>query len=186
MRIIVGRFKGKKIEAPRGVLSRPPLAIIRESIFNMLGPAIEGGRVLDLFAGSGSLGIEAISRGAREAHFVDSAGRCVAMIGRNAEHLGISGQCRITRKDVIDFIRAWRGDPYDVVFVDPPFLSGHADRVVKGLQYSQLTAPGSTVIARTHWREEIDVPEGYSVIKRRKFGESVVLFLSAVETEAAT
>ena len=75
MKIIGGKFKGRVIEAPRGLLSRPPLAIIRESVFNIMGPEAEGKAVLDLFSGSGSLGIEALSRGASRVHFVDSSPR---------------------------------------------------------------------------------------------------------------
>ena len=178
MRIIVGKFKGMTIEAPRGVLSRPPLAIIRESIFNIFGPDIEGKSILDLYAGSGSLGIEAISRGASKAHFVDSARRCVDMIRRNVQKLGISDACTVSRQDVVKFIRGWQGEGFDLVFVDPPFLSGRLGEVLVFLGTSKIVKDGTQVVARSHWREDVPIPQGYAVVKRRKFGENVVIFLT--------
>ena len=177
MRIIVGKLKGSTIEAPRGVLSRPPLAIIRESVFNILADSVEGMRVLDLFAGSGSLGIEALSRGAGQAHFVDSSGRSVDMIERNIKKLGVSDDCRVSRLDSMDFVRSWKGEPFDIVFVDPPFLSGLVDDVLAGLTASPVLSPGAIVVLRTHWRENPVIPEALAEMKRRKFGESVVRFL---------
>jgi 16S rRNA (guanine966-N2)-methyltransferase len=181
MRIVVGKFKGMSIEAPRGLLSRPPLAIIRESIFNIIGPSLDGKRLLDLFAGSGSLGIEALSRGAASVHFVDSSKRCVRMIARNAKKLGISDICTLIQQDAVDFVNEWRGEAFDVVFVDPPFLSGKVAEVLAALRTSEAAVEGTLVVARLHWREEGPVPETYSLVRRRKFGESVVLFLKAAQ-----
>jgi 16S rRNA (guanine966-N2)-methyltransferase len=181
MRIVVGKFKGMSIEAPRGLLSRPPLAIIRESIFNILGPSIEGKNLLDLFAGSGSLGFEALSRGATGAHFVDSSRRCISMIARNSGKLGVSDICTMTQQDAVDFVRQWQGEPFDVIFVDPPFLSGKVAEILTALPASQAAADGTLVVARLHWREEGPVPETYSLLRRRKFGESVVLFLKSAQ-----
>ena len=177
MRIIGGRLKGREVEAPRGVLSRPPLSIIRESVFNILGQSVEGKRVLDLFAGSGSLGIEAISRGAAEVQFVDSARRCAEMIGRNTRGLGIAEACRIARQDAAEFVRTSKDAPFDLVFVDPPFLSGKAGEVLAALVAASLLSDATVTIVRTHWRERVDLPTELEVTKRRKFGDSVVAFL---------
>jgi len=177
MRIIGGRLKGRTVEAPRGVLSRPPLSVIRESIFNILGGSTAGGRVLDLFAGSGSLGIEAISRGAGEAHFVDSARRCAEMIERNARSLGISDVCKIVRQDALEFVRAWRGGPFDIVFMDPPFLSGRVEETLGAFDGSGLVSDRTVVIVRIHWREHPGIPPAFQIARQRKFGDSVVLFL---------
>jgi 16S rRNA (guanine966-N2)-methyltransferase len=177
MRIIGGRHKGMTIEAPRGLLSRPPLAIIRESVFNILGDWIVGKSVLDLFAGSGSLGIEALSRDAREAHFVDNAKRCVEMVRRNLEKLGMSRVSSITRGNALDFVRSRDVSPFDLVFVDPPFFSGETTGVLAALPESGLLSDNAVVIARHHRREEIHIPESYRLLKKRKFGESVVVFL---------
>lgn len=185
MRIIGGRLKGRTVEAPRGVLSRPPLSVIRESIFNILGESTQGGRILDLFAGSGSLGIEAISRGAGEVHFVDSARRCAEMIERNARSLGISDVSRVVRQDALEFVRAWRGAPFDIVFMDPPFLSGRVEEALQAFDGSGLVSDRTVVIVRVHWREHPAIPSVFQVTRQRKFGDSVVLFLKNAGQGAA-
>ena len=177
MRIIGGRLKGREVEAPRGVLSRPPLSIIRESVFNILGQSLEGKRVLDLFAGSGSLGIEAISRGAAEVQFVDSARRCAQMIERNTGGLGIGAVCRIARQDAAEFVRGSKDSPFDLVFVDPPFLSGKAEEVLGALAVSGLVSDATVTIVRTHWRERINLPPELQITRQRKFGDSIVAFV---------
>jgi 16S rRNA (guanine966-N2)-methyltransferase len=165
------------IEAPRGVLSRPPLAITRESIFNTIGEGIAGKSVLDLFAGSGSLGIESLSRGARSAHFVDSARRCVGIISRNLRNLGVEDVCQLARTDALTFTKDWAGEAFDFVFVDPPFLSDRAQQVLSALCTSAAAGAGTLVIIRSHWRQSLVMPPCFTILKRRKFGESVVHFL---------
>ncbi len=177
MKISAGRFKGVSIQAPRGLLSRPPLAIIRESIFNIIGRRIEGKSVLDLFAGSGSLGIEALSRGASEVHFVDQSRRCVEMIQRNLNSLGIGSCCNVIRGDAIEFVGNWSGSAFDIIFIDPPFLSGQVARTLNVLEDSRAAGNESLIVGRLHWREEFPVSKRYDVVRRRKFGESVVIFL---------
>jgi 16S rRNA (guanine(966)-N(2))-methyltransferase RsmD len=179
MRIIVGKFKGMTIEAPRGLLSRPPLAVIRESVFNIIGPSVNGKGVLDLFAGSGSLGIEALSRGADRVQFVDSSRRSVEMINRNVEKLGVAESCTVTRDESLGFIRKYDGQPFGLVFVDPPFLSGKVAETLAALHTSGAISEHTMVVARVHWREQFPLPETYSLVKKRKFGESVVFFLIA-------
>ncbi|MGD9141621.1 MAG: 16S rRNA (guanine(966)-N(2))-methyltransferase RsmD [bacterium] len=177
MKIIGGKFKGRAIEAPRGLLSRPPLAIIRESVFNIMGQDMEGKTVLDLFSGSGSLGIEAISRGASRVHFVDASPRSVKMIRRNAEVLGITGASVIVRDDAAGFVQAWNGGGFDIVFIDPPFLSGKAGPVLSAMQTSSAVSGGSTVVLRLHRREALDMPSVFRVFKERRFGENLILFI---------
>jgi 16S rRNA (guanine966-N2)-methyltransferase len=177
MRITGGNLRGRVVEAPRGVLSRPPLSIIRESIFNSIGESIGGKRVLDLFAGSGSLGIEAISRGASHVDFVDSARRCAEMIERNARNLGIEGQCTVTRQDAAEFVRSAGGGTFDFIFVDPPFLSGRVEQVLAAADGAGILGEGGLLVARIHWREHLEVPGGVRVSRTRKFGDSLVLFI---------
>ncbi len=177
MRIIGGKYKGMNIEAPRGLLSRPPLALIRESVFNILGEWVAGKSMLDLFAGSGSVGIEALSRGAAHLHYVDNAGRCVGMARRNLEKLGISGVAVVTRQNAVDFIRSWQGPCFDLIFVDPPFLSGRVEEVLACLPAANILSEGGVLICRYHRREDVPVPGGLEMFKKRKFGENIVVFL---------
>lgn len=175
MKIIAGKFKGARIQAPRGLLSRPPLAVMREAIFNIVGRQIEGKRILDLFAGSGSLGIEALSRGASQVHFVDISRRCIEMIKRNLLRLNISSVCDVTRKDAVEFVRSWAGDPFDIVFIDPPFFSGKVAQTLDALRSSGAARGNSLFVARLHWREEFPISDSFELLRRRKFGESVIL-----------
>lgn len=178
MKIIGGKLKGRAIEAPRGLLSRPPLAIIRESVFNILGQEMGEKTVLDLFAGSGSLGFEALSRGALRVHFVDAASRSVKMMERNAKALDVAEACVVARGDAAGFVQAWNSDAFDVIFVDPPFLSGKVAPVLAAMQTSPAVSGRTTVVVRVHRRETLEVPVPFRVVKVRRFGESLVFFMT--------
>jgi 16S rRNA (guanine966-N2)-methyltransferase len=122
VRVVAGAYRGRRIEAPRGRTTRPTSDRVREALFSILGP-IDGVRVLDLYAGAGALGIEALSRGAAEAVFVDSDVRAVATIKANLEALG--AQARVHRRDAFSWLgTAARGEEaFDLVFADPPYSS---------------------------------------------------------------
>lgn len=118
MRIVAGKFKGRRLSAPAGRATRPTADRVREALFSILGP-LDGQRVLDLFAGSGALGIEALSRGAAAAVFVDSDQRAVAAIRRNLDALG--AEAAVHRRDALAFLRGQRDGSFDLVFLDPPY-----------------------------------------------------------------
>jgi 16S rRNA (guanine966-N2)-methyltransferase len=141
VRVVAGAYRGRRIEAPQGRATRPTSDRVREALFSILGP-IEGVRVLDLFAGSGALGIEALSRGAAEAVFVDSDARAVAAVRRNVDALG--ADAAVYRRDAF----AWLGGAsgaFDLVFADPPYSS--ASRTAGRL--SELLPPLLTDISLT-------------------------------------
>jgi 16S rRNA (guanine966-N2)-methyltransferase len=141
VRVVAGAYRGRRIEAPQGRATRPTSDRVREALFSILGP-IEGVRVLDLFAGSGALGIEALSRGAAEAVFVDSDARAAAAVRRNLDALG--AEAAVYRRDAF----AWLGAPsgaFDLVFADPPYSS--ASRTAGRL--SELLPPLLTDISLT-------------------------------------
>lgn len=120
MRIVAGSFKGRRLHAPAGASTRPTADRVREALFSILG-TLDGERVLDLFAGSGALGIEALSRGAAEAIFVDSDSRAVAAIRRNLDAVGVESSVR--RRDALAYLRDASERPFDLVFLDPPYSS---------------------------------------------------------------
>jgi 16S rRNA (guanine966-N2)-methyltransferase len=120
VRVVAGEFRGRRLHAPAGSSTRPTADRVREALFSILGP-LDGLRVLDLFAGSGALGIEALSRGAREAVFVDSDSRAIAAIRRNLEAVG--SDAPVHRRDALAYLRNASGGPYDLVFLDPPYSS---------------------------------------------------------------
>jgi 16S rRNA (guanine966-N2)-methyltransferase len=122
VRVIAGRYGGRRLGAPRGAATRPTGDRVREALFSLLGP-LDGLAVLDLFAGSGALGIEALSRGAARATFVDSAPAAVAAVRANLEAIGAGEDADVRRQDARAYLRAARGggQQYDLVFLDPPY-----------------------------------------------------------------
>jgi 16S rRNA (guanine966-N2)-methyltransferase len=138
MRVVAGRLGGRRIEPPRGRDTRPTSERVREALFSILGPAVEGACVLDLYAGSGALGIEALSRGAASATFVDSAPRAVAAVRRNLESLGL--EAAVERVSVASYLKR-ASARFDLVFLDPPYSS--ASREAKELS-NRLAAVLST------------------------------------------
>jgi 16S rRNA (guanine966-N2)-methyltransferase len=120
VRVVAGDFKGRRLHAPAGRSTRPTADRVREALFSILGP-LGGECVLDLFAGSGALGIEALSRGAGEAVFVDSDTRAIAAIRRNLEAIGVDAT--VVRRDALAYLRDASERPYDLVFLDPPYSS---------------------------------------------------------------
>lgn len=123
MRIIAGRLRRKTLKAPKGNLTRPTSDRTREAIFSMLEARydLEGVRVLDLFAGTGALGLEAISRGAELATFVESSGPVLKYTRHNAEHLGVTDYCWFLRADALAYMDRYQGSAWDIVFADPPY-----------------------------------------------------------------
>jgi 16S rRNA (guanine966-N2)-methyltransferase len=120
VRVIAGEYKGRRLSTPAGAATRPTADRVREALFSILGP-LDGERVLDLFAGSGALGIEALSRGAQSAVFVDSDRRAIVAIRRNLEAIGVSAGVR--RRDALAYLRDASERPFDLVFLDPPYSS---------------------------------------------------------------
>lgn len=123
MRIIAGKLRRRPIRAPKGFVTRPSTDRTREALFNLVESRLDlaDARVLDLYAGSGALGLEAISRGAREAVFVESNPRILSVARENAESLGVSDACRFVRNDASRFVATFRGEPFDLILADPPY-----------------------------------------------------------------
>src|SRR3984885_12266790 len=126
VRVVAGRFGGRSLVAPRGHATRPTSDRVREALFSILGEAVVGARVLDLFAGSGALAVESLSRGASEAVLVDSSAAAVAAIRRNLSAVGVDAQVR--RQDVLRYLEGARRDArqHDMVFLDPPYRRARA------------------------------------------------------------
>jgi 16S rRNA (guanine966-N2)-methyltransferase len=180
VRVIAGSRKGHKLSAPRGLDTRPTSDRVRENVFNLVGP-LDGARVLDLFAGSGALGIEALSRGAASAVFVERDGEAVRTIERNLDRLRLTG-ARVVHGDVVRTIaeEATAGAKYDLVLVDPPYemLTEIQPRLARRLP-SLLAADGLLVV-ETDVRVEPELP--LSVRTSRKYGQTrVTLFEAAAE-----
>lgn len=175
MRVIAGSVKGRSLKAPRGLVTRPTADRVRQSIFDMLAFRSEAASVLDLFAGSGAMGIEALSRGAGRAVFVDKNAEALKAIEENLRKCGFERQARIERGDFRTALRrlAVSGERFDLVFIDPPYEGGVRDEAMLGA--GQVLAPGGYVVVETASTEEHPaVPDGWALEVERKFGRTVV------------
>jgi 16S rRNA (guanine966-N2)-methyltransferase len=177
MRIVAGRLRGRTIAAPAGTAVRPTADRVREAVFNVLahGAAeIEGARVLDAFAGSGALGLEALSRGAAFATFIDSSAEAIAACRANAEALGVARDSRFIRADAIQPPRADR--PCDLVFLDPPYRSGLAATALTQLAEAGWIAPGAVIVVELGG--PFAAPEGFTLTDERRYGRTRIAFLT--------
>jgi len=174
MRVIAGSRKGHKLAAPRGLDTRPTSDRVRENIFNLVGP-VDGAKVLDLFAGSGALGIEALSRGAASAVFVENDADAVRTIERNLDHLRLTG-ARVVHGDVIGTI-AREATKYDLVLVDPPYemLTEIQPRLARHLP--PLLAADGLLVVETDARSEPELP--LPLRTSRKYGQTRVTLFEA-------
>lgn len=170
MRVTGGLDRGRKLRAPRGATTRPTSAKVREAIFNILGPPPEG-PVLDLFAGTGALGIEALSRGATAAYFVERDGRALAALQRNLKDLGFASKARIVGRDARIAVRqlAAEGQRFGWVFADPPYASGEAAGVLAELSGQGVLECGAVVVMEHDKRHLPPDSSGDLVLADRRF-----------------
>lgn len=185
MRIVGGQYKGREIAAPPGRDTRPTSDRARESLFNILAhaawsPGIEGRRVLDLFAGSGALGLEAMSRGAIFALFVETDSAARGAIRDNIEMLGLFGTTRIHRRDATDLglKPAGLGDPFDLVFLDPPYGKGLGERAMAGLGEGGWITPQAVIMLEVGADETPSLP-AFEILDERDYGAAKILFLKS-------
>ena len=172
MRIVAGRWGGRRLTTPRGDAVRPTADRVREALFSILGEKVEGARVLDLFAGSGALGLEALSRGAAEATFVDSAAASVAAVRANLEAVG--GEAEVRRADALRFLRAATGETrhYDLVLLDPPYRL--AERLGRELSEALpgVLAPDALVVSESDRRAPL--PLDLPLRDERRYGDTLI------------
>jgi len=180
MRIISGIAKGHRLFAPPGLNTRPTADAVRESFFNIIQnlTALDGCAVLDLFAGSGAVGIEALSRGAREAVFVDSSAKSLAVIKRNLEKTGLSAKARVIRSDALAAVKSLNGAKFDLIYIDPPYETGLWLNALKCIaDYGLLAQEGiaaAETAADTTDEETKDLP--LELFKTAKYSSARILF----------
>jgi 16S rRNA (guanine966-N2)-methyltransferase len=166
VRVVAGEFRGRRLAAPRGARTRPTADRVREALFSMLGD-VSGARVLDLYAGSGALGIEALSRGAESAVFVERDPRAVAAIGRNLESLGLEQE--VVRQDAVRFLARTEG-MFDLVFCDPPYDS--ASRLAGPLteHLPDVTSEDARIVTESDKRNPLELP--FPLVTERTYGDT--------------
>lgn len=182
MRIVAGRFRGRALQAPDDMSIRPTSDRVRESIFNILlhGVAdfsLAGARVIDLFAGTGALGIEAVSRGAKYCLFVEDAPEARALIRKNVEALGLTGETRIFRRDATDLGPAGNMEPYSLAFLDPPYGKGLGEKALAILAEGKWLTPGAVLVLEERAGLAVGIPAAFTVVDVRTYGDTDIRFL---------
>jgi len=181
VRIVAGRFKGAALAAPKSQATRPTSDRLRETVFNILAHGLdvdlEGLRVLDLFAGTGALGFEALSRGARHCTFIEEGAEARGIIRRNMESLGLNGVAKIFRRDATRLGGAGTIEPFDLVFADPPYDKGLGEKALASAAAGGWLKPGAVCVLEERASADIEVPDGFTERDRRQAGDSQVVFL---------
>ncbi|TYP00308.1 16S rRNA (guanine(966)-N(2))-methyltransferase RsmD [Geothermobacter ehrlichii] len=182
MRVISGTARGHRLATFTGRDVRPTPDRVREAVFNMLASRLDSFddcRVLDLFAGSGAMGIEALSRGAREALFIDNGATAARIVGKNLAHCRMSDRGRLLRADVVKSLGRLAGEKYDLIFMDPPYHSGLAERVLQQLAEADLLAEAGLIVVETDRKEPpTGAPLRLQRLLERRFGRVRIEFFT--------
>jgi 16S rRNA (guanine966-N2)-methyltransferase len=183
MRIVGGKLRSRALAGPKSQSVRPTSDRTREALFNILthayGDPVTGVRVLDLFAGTGALGIEAISRGAAFALFVDEGVEARALLRQNIETLGLGGVTRIFRRDATRLGPAHPVEPFSLVFLDPPYGKGLAEKALASAREGGWLKPQALVVVEEAADAGFTAPEGFEELERRQYDDTASVFLRA-------
>lgn len=179
MRIIGGNFKGRKLIALSGDDIRPTSDRVREAVFNILEPWIRGARVLDLYAGTGALGLESLSRGAKDAVFIDAALSSCEIIKKNIALCKMAEETTLIHHDIISsFPQSLRTDPFDLIFMDPPYGKGYVETTLEKSDFIDLLAPKGIVIVEQSFKESLAEPiNGLDIYRQKKYSKTRISFL---------
>ena len=175
MRIISGEKKGTRLFSLRKRRIRPTSDKVKGAIFNILS-SVEDHKILDLFAGSGALGIEALSRGAKEVIFVDSSFSSLDLIRKNLEKLGFKDKSKLFKKNVLRFLKGEFKGGFDLILADPPYGKGFCQKVLEILSEKDLMNADGVLVIEHHKKEKIETLENLILLLERKYGDTVVSF----------
>lgn len=173
VRVIAGTFGGRKIETPEGKRTHPMAERVRNALFNSIGAEVEGARVLDAFAGSGAVGIEALSRGASHVTFVERDRVAQQVIAENIALLGIEEQAKLVKASVAAWASTYDGELFDLIFVDPPY---HDPQFSTAMQISGLLKPGALMVLSRPGRSESPTKPGVVVVDNRSYGDAALTY----------
>jgi 16S rRNA (guanine966-N2)-methyltransferase len=183
MRIVGGTFRGRALAGPKSQAVRPTSDRLRETIFNILmhayGDPVTGARVLDLFAGTGALGLEALSRGAAFAQFVDDGAEARALIRQNVETLGVAGISRIFRRDAAKLGSVHPAQPFSLVFADPPYGKGLAEAALSSAKTGDWITSDALIVVEEE-KDAFVTTAGFAEIERRAYDTTEIVFLRPV------
>jgi 16S rRNA (guanine966-N2)-methyltransferase len=183
MRVVGGRLRSRPLAGPKSAGIRPTADRLREALFNILihgyGDPVTGARVLDLFAGTGALGIEALSRGAAYVLFVDEGAEARALLRENTQNLGLAGVTRIFRRDATRLGPVYPVEPFTLAFLDPPYGKGLAEQALASACEGGWLVPGSIVVVEEAVASSFKMPSGYDELERRAYDDTEFVILRA-------
>ncbi len=179
MRLTGGQGKGRVLKAPPSFV-RPTSARTREILFQVLHLELAGARVLDLFAGSGLLGLESLARGAQRAVFVEKQGKAIAVIKHNIELCGFGDRAKVVRHDALKWLdkQSEEGHQFDLILADPPYALQVLDHLLAGIVTSSLLRDGGKVVLEASSREPFTIPPGWRLKQEKELGDTRLLFLT--------
>jgi len=182
LRIFSGTLKGIPLQSLKGAAIRPTSGRVREALFNILSLRIRSAAVLDLFAGSGALGIEALSRGARMAVFIDEAPEAVALLHGNITRCGLEERATVLRWDICRNLHCLSGFSgiFDLVFIDPPYRREAVAPTLAHLRQSGSCRKDALFVVEHGFKEKLELPAGFQITDQRKYGKTLVSFLEDV------
>lgn len=182
MRIVAGKFRGKTLNAPSDQSIRPTSDRVRESVFNILantfGPVFENVRVLDLFAGTGALGLEALSRGATSAIFVDMGAEARGLIREHMIAFGVTGQTKLLRRDATDMGPVGNIPPCNLIFCDPPYGQALGEKAIVSAAAGGWIAKGATIVLEERKTVEVQIPDQFTLEDERTYGDTTIRFVN--------
>lgn len=179
MRVIAGTARGRPLKTVKGLAVRPTTDRVKESLFNVLQPLVADAAFLDLFAGSGAVGIEALSRGARRTVFVEQAGAHLKVLAENLSRTGLADRAELLRRDALQTVTllARRGDRFDLIFLDPPYGQDLVPCTLQALAGAPLVSPGGIVVCEHHRKDPVPAAAGALVrFRELLFGETALSF----------
>ena len=181
MRVVGGEFRGRPLATPRNADIRPTTDRTREALFNVLAhrfpERLADARVLDLFAGTGALGVEALSRGAAFCMFIENSAEGRGLIRDNVEALGLGGRTKVFRRDATALGPAGTVAPFDLVFADPPYGRGLGEKALSAAATNAWLRPDALFVLEEAAASKLDLPGGFVVVEERSYGETVICFI---------
>lgn len=183
MRIVGGEFRGRPLATPRTAAIRPTTDRTREAVFNILAhrfpERLDGARVLDLFAGTGALGLEALSRGASYGVFIEESAEGRGLIRTNVETFGLTGRTKIFRRDATAMGEAGTLAPFGLIFADPPYGKGLGEQALRSAKAGGWLGPGALCVVEEAAAASFEPGDGFVVLDERNYGETVIRYIEA-------
>jgi 16S rRNA (guanine966-N2)-methyltransferase len=183
MRIVGGDLRGRTLATPKGEAIRPTTDRTREAVFNVLGHRhggrLEGARVLDLFAGTGALGLEALSRGASHCIFIEESAEGRGIIRTNVETFGLQGRTKIFRRDATDLGTVGTIAPFDLVFADPPYGKGLGEKALASARAGGWLVPGALCVVEEAAAAPFSAVAGFTIVDERHYGDTIIRFIES-------